>query len=74
MNNYVATNGTRITSKPVPLALTECATDHFDYDPEQVKLYGIGQFMCLEEPDAYSLQGNYYSQEMDFLEVKLYKC
>ena len=38
-----------------------------------MQLYGIGNLMCITDPNYY-LQGDYYSQEFDYIEVKLNKC
>ena len=66
-------NGVK-TMTPTPLALVECGTEHFEFDAEQVKTYGVDKMMCLEDPEAYELKGNVHSPEMELLEIKLWKC
>ena len=48
--------------------------NNFNYkDKEAIKLYGLDQYYCLTDTN-YTIQGNFYYQAMDYVEVKLYKC
>jgi hypothetical protein len=37
-------------------------------------LYGIDKMMCVKNKSSYELQGDFYSTEFRYLEVKLFKC
>ena len=55
MNNQPGPNGKRVKAEPEPLTLSQCGTDLFKFDPDQVSLHGIENFLCLEDPEGYAL-------------------
>ena len=51
-----------------------CGSDLFNYpDQEEVKKFGIDKFNCLTNED-YEFYGNFYQRNMQYLELKLWKC
>lgn len=56
------------------MAFSECGETGFSYpDEDIVSLYGINKLICLKNQN-YSLQGDYYSRDFKYLEIKLFKC
>lgn len=58
------------------LNFTRCGTENFNFeDKEEVLRYKIDDFTCLtQDSNIYTLQGNYYRANMDYVELKLWKC
>jgi hypothetical protein len=56
------------------LDFADCGNSHFNYkDQEEVKKFGINKFNCLTNDD-YSFFGNFYQRNMQYVELKLWKC
>ena len=54
--------------------IVECGTQYFDYqDQEEVTKYGLNKLMCFKD-DNYTLQGDFYSRDFQYLEMRVYKC
>ena len=55
------------------LGIDQCGTKYFNYSSADTVKYGISDYMCLTEND-YELQGDYYSDNYEYLEIKMWKC
>ena len=75
-SNETWPNGERKKVKiRTPLELVACGTENFNYsDTQEVKTFGITNLMCIRNKSAYSIQGDYYSNDFRFLEIKVLKC
>ena len=38
-----------------------------------VRMYGINNYMCFKHKNM-SVEGNFYSDDFKYIEIKLYKC
>lgn len=66
-------NGERIKNR-TDLKFERCGSEHFNYvDQAEVKKYGINNYTCVTD-DNYEIFGNFYREEMTYLEIKLWKC
>ena len=43
-------------------------------DQVEIKKYGIDKYQCLNDEAKYDIYGNFYRNEMNYLEIKLWKC
>ncbi|CDW83128.1 UNKNOWN [Stylonychia lemnae] len=56
------------------LKFQKCLAENFDFpDESEVVSKGISNYLCLTDTD-YQFQGNYYSDNFEYLEIKLWKC
>ena len=61
--------------RKVPLEFTRCGHEEFDYpDVDEVEKFNIDQLHCLAKSSNYTLKGDFYSDDYQYLEVKLKKC
>lgn len=68
-------NGTypRLKEK-ITIPVQKCGTNLLRYDDtDEIIKYGINNYMCFGSSN-YSLEGDFYSTEFKYLEVKLIKC
>ena len=57
-----------------PLPIEPCGADYFMYDnTTQVQYNRIYEYMCITDKN-YTLEGDFYSNEFYYLEVKMTKC
>ncbi len=66
-------NGDRIKNK-TKMPFEPCGNQHFSFnDQEEVKKFGIDKFQCITN-NNYEFIGNFYQRNMQYLELKLWKC
>jgi len=64
---------TRVKHK-VPQETDNCGSTLFNYENQTyVDLLSISQMQCAKNK-TYTLQGNFYSENFDYIELKLFKC
>ncbi|CDW74033.1 UNKNOWN [Stylonychia lemnae] len=75
ISDEVLEDGTRKRLKKLsPLNFTFCQDDLFNYtNKQELMTLGINEYFCLKDQD-YTLQGGYYDEVYEYLEIKLYKC
>ena len=67
-------SGERIKNR-TNLNFTKCGDEHFNYvNQDEIKKYGINNYTCLIDDSNYDIFGNFYRDEMNYLEIKLWKC
>ncbi|CDW82837.1 UNKNOWN [Stylonychia lemnae] len=68
-------NGKKVMNKTERnLRLDKCQDKHFNFtDQKEVALKGISKYLCAIDDD-YQLQGFFYQQNFEFVEIKLWKC
>ncbi|CDW87806.1 UNKNOWN [Stylonychia lemnae] len=68
-------NGKKVMTKiERNLRLDKCHDKHFNFtDQKEVMLKGISNYLCAIDDD-YQLQGYFYQQNFEFVEIKLWKC
>lgn len=59
--------------KRTELPLYPCTSKIFNANEEDLIKYRINSFLCLSEKE-YEIFGNFYRSEMNYLEIKLWKC
>lgn len=58
-----------------PLKFSPCGDSAFNYaDQDEVAKYRINTFNCLNDDQNFELQGNFYRDDMLYVELKLWKC
>ena len=73
INQTVLDDGSRPKER-TKLDFADCGNSHFNYkDQEEVKKFGINKFNCITNDD-YSFFGNFYQRNMQYVELKLWKC
>ncbi|CDW89821.1 UNKNOWN [Stylonychia lemnae] len=56
------------------LKLDKCQDKYFNYtNQSEVVLKGISNYLCTVD-DNYQFQGNFYQQNFEYVEIKLWKC
>ena len=73
--NQTVVNGVR-NKTTTDLSFELCGDEHFTYiDPAEVNKYKINTYQCVKNIHSdWQLQGNYYRDEMLYLEIKLRVC
>ncbi len=61
--------------RKVPLDFKQCGNEEFDYpDVDIIDKFSINQMYCLTKAANYTLKGDFYSNDYQYLEVKLKRC
>ncbi len=60
--------------RKVNLEIGNCGAKTFNYpDVDEIKKFNIDQLHCLKSPN-YTLRGDFYSDDYQYLEIKLKRC
>ncbi|CDW90841.1 UNKNOWN [Stylonychia lemnae] len=76
LSDELLEDGSRKRKKQIlPLNFVFCQETLFNYTKKQELLaLGINEYFCLQEDQDYRLQGGYYQEIYEYLEIKLFKC
>ena len=57
-----------------PLNFAPCGDKYFNYENQtEVEYYGVSKLMCLTAKN-YTLAGDFFSSEFEYIELKIYRC
>ncbi|TNV84292.1 hypothetical protein FGO68_gene12595 [Halteria grandinella] len=57
------------------MPLEDCGGNHYKgFDADMLDMYKINTFKCMKNQGVFDLQGDYYSPQFRYLEIRLYKC
>ncbi len=60
--------------RKVPQEFTSCGIEEFDYPHvDEINKFSIDLLHCVKNPN-YTLKGDFYSDDYQYLEIKLKKC
>ena len=74
LSNQIDSSGKSFQSKTLRrLSIDTCGLENFNLPSSDITKYGIEDYMCVTDND-YQLQGLFYSDTYQYLEIKMWKC